>query len=87
MSINWTSTGWQEYVYWQSEDKKVLKRINRLVADIRRGGHEGHGKPEALKGNWSGWYSRRIDEKNRLIYRIEGSDIYIASCRGHYDDK
>jgi toxin YoeB len=87
MGNNWTNTGWQEYVYWQAEDRKTLKRINKLIIDIARNGHEGLGRPEALTGNWSGWYSRRIDDKNRLIYRVDGDDIVIASCRGHYDDK
>jgi len=87
MGNNWTDIGWSEYLSWQTEDRKTLRRINKLIEDIRRNGHKGIGSPEALVGNWGGWYSRKIDEKNRLIYRIEGKDVIIASCKGHYSDK
>ena len=83
----WTDEAWDDYLYWQSQDKKTLKRINQLIRDIERNGNDGIGKPEALKENLSGWWSRRIDDANRLIYRIENSKIIITNCRTHYGDK
>ncbi|MCL1941187.1 MAG: Txe/YoeB family addiction module toxin [Synergistaceae bacterium] len=77
---------WEDYVYWQSQDKRTLSRINRLLQDISRNGNEGIGKPEQLRGNMSGWWSRRIDETNRLIYRLEGDFAIIAQCRSHYGE-
>ena len=76
--------GWDDYVYWQTQDKKTLKRINLLLNDIARNGYEGIGKPEPLKNNLSGWWSRRINEEDRLVYRIEANTIEIAQCKGHY---
>ena len=67
------------------EDKKTLKRINALIKDIQRGNFDGIGKQELLKGNWSGWWSRRIDDMNRIVYREKDGAIIIASCKGHYD--
>jgi toxin YoeB len=87
MKINFTETAWKEYTYWQTQDKKTIKRINQLIQDIDRNYNEGIGKPEALKGNLSGWWSRRIDDKNRIVYRIENDIIEISQCRGHYEDK
>lgn len=84
----WSGNSWEEYLYWQENDKKILKKINSLIKDIERNGElNGIGKPEALKNNWQGWYSRRIDEKNRLIYRIFENSIEIAQCKSHYGDK
>lgn len=83
----WSDEAWEEYVYWQTQDKKTLKKINNLVKDIERNGHEGIGNPEPLKHEWSGYWSRTIDEKNRLIYRIDEDTIEIAICGGHYGDK
>ncbi|MBD5105111.1 MAG: Txe/YoeB family addiction module toxin [Ruminococcaceae bacterium] len=80
----WDDYAWEDYLYWQTQDKKTLKRINILLQDIDRNGYQGIGKPEALKGNLQGWYSRRIDETNRLIYRINGDTIEILQCRTHY---
>jgi toxin YoeB len=80
----WFEKAWEDYLYWQSQDKKTLKRINQLVRDVERSPFEGVGKPEALVGNLSGFWSRRIDDKNRLIYRIKGEFIEILSCREHY---
>ena len=77
---------WEDYVYWQSQDKRTLSRINKLLQDISRNGNEGIGKPEQLRGDMSGWWSRRIDETNRLIYRIEGDFAIIAQCRSHYGE-
>lgn len=78
---------WEDFTYWLNQDKKMLKRIRILVQDIDRNGFTGIGKPEPLKGNLSGWWSRRIDDKNRLIYRIGIEQIEIAQCRSHYGDK
>lgn len=87
MKINFTEIAWKDYIYWQGQDKKTIKRINQLIQDIDRHHNEGIGKPEELRGNLSGWWSRRIDDKNRLVYRIQNNIIEIAQCRGHYDDK
>ena len=85
----WADEAWEDYLYWQTQDKKTLKRINLLVKDIERNGPlSGIGNPEALRDNLHGFCSCRIDEKNRLVYKIEsGSHIYIAQCKGHYNDK
>ena len=84
----WSDEAWDDYIYWQMQDKKTLKRINLLIKDIERNGPlVGIGEPELLKGNLSGYYSRRINEKDRLVYSIENGNIYIAQCRGHYYDK
>ena len=85
MKLLWDSRAWEDYLYWQTQDKKTLKRINTLIKDILRGGTEGIGKPEPLKGNLSGWNSRRIDDANRLVYRIAEDAVIIAACKGHYD--
>ena len=82
----WHDAAWADYLYWQTQDKKTLKRINQLIKDIGRSPCEGIGKPEPLKGNLSGFWSRRIDEQNRLVYRMQGEDCQIAQCKGHYDD-
>ena len=83
----WSDDAWNDYLYWQTQDKKTLKRVNQLIQDIERNGClEGIGKPEALTGNLQGEYSRRIDDKNRLVYHMEGNRIYIAHCRGHYHE-
>lgn len=78
MGILWDDDAWDDYLYWQTQDKKTLKRINALVKDIERTPYEGIGKPEPLKGNLSGWWSRRIDEKNRIVYRQKDGNIQIA---------
>ena len=83
----WFDEAWDDYLYWQGQDKKTLKRINAILKDIeRKGGFEGIGKPEPLQGELSGFWSRRIDETNRFVYRIGGEVLEILSCRGHYDD-
>lgn len=86
MRLLWEDRAWNDYLYWQTQDKKTLKRINALIKDIQRSTFEGIGKPEPLKENLSGWWSRRIDEMNRIIYFEQEGIIYIVSCRGHYDD-
>ena len=83
----WDDLAWEDYVYWQTQDKKTLKKINALLKDIDRNGYTGIGKPEPLVGDWSGYWSRRIDEKNRLIYKIVEGTVRIAQCRTHYGDK
>lgn len=85
--IAFTPMAWEEYLSWQSEDKKTLKRINQLLADIMRNGNQGIGKPERLKGDLSAYWSRRIDEKNRIVYRILEDVIEVVQCKTHYADK
>ena len=85
MNKLFTDNGWADYVYWQTEDRKTLKRINLLINDVCRNGHAGLGKPEPLLGDLSGYWSRRINDKDRLVYKIEGDDLCIISCRYHYD--
>ena len=87
MKPQWYEEAWEEYLEWQLEDKKTLKKINALIKDIQRNGNTGIGKPEPLADNKSGWWSRRIDEKNRIVYKIINDNLIIASCKGHYDDK
>ncbi len=84
MRILWEDRAWEEYLYWQSQDKKTLKRINTLIKDVQRNPFEGIGKPEPLKENLSGTWSRRIDDKNRIVYCLEEEIVYIISCKGHY---
>lgn len=80
----WSDLAWEDYVYWQTQDKRVLKRINLLLKDIDRNQYEGIGKPEPLKYELQGFWSCRIDETNRLVYRIKGECVEILSCRTHY---
>lgn len=86
-NVDFSSDAWNDYIYWQSNDKKVLKKINAFIKEISRNPYEGTGHPEPLKGNLSGYYSRQINEKDRLVYRIKNDKIEILSCKGHYDDK
>lgn len=86
-NLSFLPEAWEDYLYWQGEDRKTLKRINQLLQDISRNYFKGLGKPEALKGNMSGYWSRRIDDTNRLVYKIENEQIIVAQCRSHYKDK
>lgn len=86
MKVAWDEEAWEDYVAWQSGDKKIRKRINDLIKDIQRNGNRGIGKPEPLRYMTGGWWSWRIDEKNRLIYRIREQAIEIIQCKGHYND-
>ena len=90
MLLIWTDEAWDDYLYWQSQDKKTLKRINKIIKDIQRNGaSDGIGMPEPLRGNLTGYWSRRMDEKNRIVYRITGNDVQnleIAVCRTHYGE-
>ncbi|MDR2253162.1 MAG: Txe/YoeB family addiction module toxin [Bifidobacteriaceae bacterium] len=85
MTLSFTDEGWAGYLSWTG-DARALKRIHRLIADIQRNGKRGIGKPEPLTGDWSGWWSRRIDDQHRLVYRETASGVEIAQCRGHYGD-
>ena len=84
MKLLWEEHAWVDYLYWQMQDRKTLKRINDLLKDVQRNPYEGIGKPEPLRKNLSGCWSRRIDETNRLVYRIQDDSLYILACRGHY---
>ncbi len=84
MNKIWSDTAWEDYLYWQTQDKKTLKKINELIKDIDRNGYKCKGKPEPLKGNLTGFWSVRIDQKNRLVFRIEAGTLEIAQCRTHY---
>ena len=84
MNKVWTENAWQDYIYWQTEDRKTLKKINRLIEDVSRNGNNGIGKPEPLVGELIGFWSRRIDETNRLVYKSDATNIYILSSRYHY---
>ncbi|MBU3182884.1 Txe/YoeB family addiction module toxin [Clostridium psychrophilum] len=81
----WSNEAWNDYVDWQSQDKKTLKKINQLLKDIDRNGYTGTGKPEPLKHELQGFWSRKIDGVNRLVYRIEDDQIEIAQCKTHYE--
>lgn len=83
-STKFTDEAWEDYIYWQGQDKKTLKRINMLVESAKRTPFDGIGKPEPLRESLSGFWSRRIDEKNRLVYSVDENDITIISCRYHY---
>lgn len=84
--LKWDFDAWEDYLYWQSQDKKILKRINQLIKDMRRDPFNGIGKPEPLKGDLTGLWSRRIDERHRIVYLIENEALLIFSCKGHYND-
>ncbi|MBS7805179.1 Txe/YoeB family addiction module toxin [Rhizobiales bacterium TNE-4] len=83
--LSFTSRGWQDYLYWQTQDRKTLKRINQLIRDILRQPFAGIGKPEPLRDNLSGFWSRRIDDVNRVVYAVDDAAITILSCRHHYE--
>ena len=87
IDLKFQSRAWEDFVYWHTQDKKTLKRIHALLKDIDRNGYFGIGDPEPLKGNYAGWWSVRIDSKNRLVFKIENNELVIASCKGHYGDK
>lgn len=88
MRKTWTDEAWEDYLHWQTQDSKTLRKINRLVQDIERNGvSSGIGKPEPLKGDLQGFWSRRIDESNRIVYcEVPDGALCIIACRGHYDD-
>ena len=84
LKLEWTQIAWEQYIYWQSQDKKTLKRINRLIQEILRSPFDGIGKPEPLKENLSGYWSRRIDDSHRLVYFVSNERVTIIACRYHY---
>ncbi|HJA59084.1 MAG TPA: Txe/YoeB family addiction module toxin [Firmicutes bacterium] len=84
--ILFTEHAWEEYIYWQTQDKRTLRRINQLLRDIQRDPFDGIGKPEPLRGELSGFWSRRIDECNRIVYRVKDDIVELLQCKGHYDD-
>ena len=86
MRLLWEDRAWEDYLYWQMQDKRTLKRINLLINDMKRTPFEGIGKPEPLRGSLSGYWRRRIDETNRIVYFWKDNVIYVISCRGHYED-
>ncbi|MBP3752050.1 MAG: Txe/YoeB family addiction module toxin [Pyramidobacter sp.] len=83
----WADQAWEDYLYWQTQDKKTLRRINILIKDIDRSGYQCKGKPEPLKGDLAGFWSVRIDECNRIVFRIVGENLEIWQCGSHYRDK
>ena len=87
MNKVWHDRAWEEYIDWQSEDRKTLKRINNLLKDIDRNPFDGIGKPELLSGNLQGYWSRRIDDGNRIVYKVVDGQLVIIQCGSHYDDK
>lgn len=84
MMLIWASSAWEDYLYWQQTDKKILKRINQLIKEISREPFEGIGDPEPLKHQWTGYWSRRINKEHRLVYKVKENEILIAQCRYHY---
>ncbi len=87
MNKLWHDEAWEDYIYWQRQDQKYIKKINRLLKDIDRNGYNCTGKPEALSGNLAGFWSVRIDGKNRIVFRIENNSLEIVECGSHYGDK
>jgi toxin YoeB len=85
MNVRFSARSWEEYLYWQTTDKKVLKKINELIRDISRNPYEGIGKPEPLKHAYAGYWSRRITDEHRLVYQIESSSLDIVQVRYHYE--
>jgi toxin YoeB len=86
MKLVWDEDAWDDYLWWQAQDRKILRRVNALIQDIARNGNEGIGKPEQLKHGFSGYWSRRITDEHRLVYKVVGEEIRIAQCRYHYED-
>ena len=86
MNKQWQDDTWDDYLYWQTQDKRTLRRINMILKDIDRNAYDGIGKPEALLGDLSGYWSRRIDDKNRIVYKVKDNQIIIVQCGSHYRD-
>ena len=86
MNKIWSDNAWDDYTYWQAQNRKTLKRINELLRDIERDPFGGKGKPEPLKHEWQGYWSRRINDFDRLVYRVNNGQLEIAACKSHYDD-
>ena len=86
MRLTWLPNGWKDYLHWQEHDRKILQRVNDVIRDALRNPFTGIGKPEPLRTNLKGWWSRRITGEHRLIYKVEGESLLIMQCRFHYDD-
>ncbi|MGC0274000.1 Txe/YoeB family addiction module toxin [Pseudactinotalea sp. Z1739] len=84
MRLVWDSNAWEDYLWWQAQDRRILKRINNLIEDVVRNGNQGIGKPEPLKHDFDGYWSRRITEEHRLVYKVTETEVRIAACRYHY---
>jgi len=84
MILSWADLAWDDYLYWQKVDKRILKRINALLKDIKREPYSGVGSPEPLRHNWSGYWSRRINREHRLVYKVMDGEVIVAQCRFHY---
>lgn len=84
MKVTFSDDGWDDYFYWQIQDRKILKRINQLIEDVSRNENTGIGKPEPLRHEWAEWWSRRITQEHRLVYRVRDDGVEIAVCRFHY---
>ena len=84
MKVTFSGKGWTDYLYWQAQDRRILKRVNQLIEDISRNENEGIGKPEPLRHEWAGWWSRRITQEHRLVYRVTDGGVEIAACRFHH---
>ena len=84
MKLSWADKAWEDYLYWQQADKKILKKVNRLIKEIQRKPFEGIGDPEPLRFNWTGYWTRRINREHRLVYTIKNNELLIAQCRFHY---
>ena len=85
MQLTWLPGGWEDYLYWQKNDRKTVERVNELIRDTLRNPTSGIGKPEPLRSNLKGWWSRRITQEHRLVYRVDEKSIVILQCRFHYD--
>lgn len=85
MKIVWAEHAWDDYLHWQREDRRIVKKINTLIQDIQRNGNDGIGKPEPLRHNYTGFWSRRITPEHRLVYEISDEALHIAACRYHYE--
>lgn len=86
MNKVWTDDAWEDYIYWQKQDKKTLERINKLIKSIDRNSFDSIGKPEPMKYDMQGYWSVRIDKENRLVYKVEDDNLYIVGCRHHYNN-
>jgi toxin YoeB len=86
VKVTWDEEAWEQYLHWQHQDRKIVKRIDALIKDIQRNGNEGIGKPEPLRHGFHGYWSRRITQEHRLVYKVEGDALQIAQCRYHYEE-
>ena len=84
MNVYWADAAWEDYLWWRRKDQQLFKRVNRFIPDIHKDPFRGIGKPEPLKHEWSGYWSRRINEEHRLVYKVTQGQIFIAACRYHY---